>query len=279
MGLDFPASGYALWDLYDKGGPRPEFVLPVLAYESGGAFSTTAKNPGSPNYGLNQINASWLTNHHIALADYLAWPASTQIRKVVTPFLLGLMSDTGPLNSGIQVYQANFVPASLNPRLTKMLKGAVHYAPGLDDVIVAATDPPEPGQHKNDYNSNVGLDGNPKKGIPRKGWITPRDLGEKIADAATASIVKDAIAKTYALRPTEVTQDPVFGAATGPYVASLTSYGGLQPHLPPQGIIQQANLAGSVDRTWVVLGILATTWLVGTTLVRKGYVNAIVRGR
>ena len=265
MSLDFPAVGQALWDLYDKGGPRPEFILPVLYNESQG-FQTTIQNQlGAANYGLNQISLKWLTAHHIALADYLSWPASTQIRRVVTPFILGLINDpqfpTGPLNSGIQVYQANFIPASLSAKAAKATAAlGVHYAPSLDDPIVTKANDPV-----HFYSGNTSLD------VDKKGYITPRDLGIAVSRAADTTAVQSAIAQTYALRPGAVPEDPVHGPTlnNGPLFASTN-------FLLPIGWFPPRTDSGAVN--WPAM--VAVVGLVGVAawgLNREGYLDGVKR--
>ena len=172
MALDFPAAGLALWALYDAGGPRPEYVLPVLWAESN--FSPSVTN--SLGYsGVNQASTTLLQAYGIDPSAYTAWPASQQIAKVVTPFWLAIVKAHGPLNSGTRVYQANFLPATLGvaTELTSILAG--------------------PGGSV--YAANSGLD------YQHTGAIRVSDMAHSVAMAASNPQVQAAIASTYALRP------------------------------------------------------------------------------
>lgn len=186
MSLDQPAAGRALWSIYDSTGIRPEWLIPGLAIESG--LNPSLPNAqGYPYYGINQISGNWLSARGISPSDYLTWTASQQLFTIVKPYMEGEVESFGPLTSGIRVYQANFYPASLK------------YAPGLDDVIVAA---PHAAYEANRYLDTTG-----------KGSITPRDLGVRLEQQVAKSFVQRAIADTYTLRPTETPTDPVFGAS------------------------------------------------------------------
>lgn len=183
MSLDQPASSKALWDIYNATGARPEFVIPVLSFESG-------LNPGSSNSlgysGLNGINSAFLQARGIDPSAYLTWPASQQLEQVVLPYLQGVASIYGGFTSGIRVYQANFYPASLR------------YAKGLDDVIVKSPDPA--------YTYNAIFD------KAKKGWITPRDLGLAIASQLPHAGVQQGIAAAYQYAPQMgPPEDPVYG--------------------------------------------------------------------
>lgn len=186
--MDFPASGQALWTIYDRTGIRPEWLVPVLASESG-LNPAIPNRAGAPYYGINQISGTWLANAGIDVSDYLTWPASRQLEVVVLPYMAAQVQAFGALQSGIRVYQANFYPASLK------------YAPGLGDVIVSSPSPA--------YTANMGLD------VGRKGYITPGDLGAFVGKAAAHTYVQNVIAATYALRPSERETDPVYGLDFG----------------------------------------------------------------
>lgn len=186
MSLDQPAAGNAFWAIYDSTGIRPEWLIPGLAIESG--LNPSLPNAaGYPYYGINQISGNYLAARSIDPQDYLTWTASQQLNTIVKPYMEGQVESFGPLDSGIRVYQANFYPASLR------------YAPGLDDVIVAA---PHAAYEANRYLDTSG-----------KGSITPRDLGVRLSQQVAKSFVQRAIADTYALRPGETPTDPVFGAS------------------------------------------------------------------
>lgn len=189
MPLDFPAAGAELWSLYDAGGPRPEYVLPVLYAESG--FNSGVQNSqGAPQYGINQASAGLISQY--AGTDpqtYMTWPASKQIATVVRGMLLALVAQFGALKSGASVEQANFLPATL-PSVTT-----------LDGVLARFGDAT--------YSDNAQLD------TAQKGTITLGDLATWIGKGASSAAVKSAIAQTYDLRPTETPRDPVLGEDFG----------------------------------------------------------------
>lgn len=181
-GLDFPAMGSALWALYDKGGPRPEYVLPVLYSESG-------FNPGATNsIGCEGINQA--CPFAFSLPDgYTSWTASQQMTGMVTPMFMAIVKKFGPLSSGTRCYQANFLPATLAT------------AKSLTSVLAT--------QGGAVYSANSGLDWS------HKGTITVGDLSHFIAKAASAAAVQSAISQTYAARPSESPNDPVYGTDFG----------------------------------------------------------------
>jgi hypothetical protein len=187
--LDQPASGQAFWDIYDQTGIRPEWLIPVLAFESG--LNPAIPNlTGHPYYGINQIGGTWIANHlGISPDEYLTWPASKQLSLAVLPYMRDIVQRYGPLKSGIRVYQANLGPATLAT------------SPGLDDAIYVAPSP--------EYEANLGFD----TGL--KGKITPRDLGVAVAGQMKHAYVRQAIADAYALRPFEKQTDAVTGNEYG----------------------------------------------------------------
>jgi hypothetical protein len=202
--LDFPASGAALWALFDAGGPRPEYVLPVLYSESG--FDPSVPNhAGYPYYGINQASTSLITAY--AGTDpttYMTWAASEQISTVVSGMFKAIVTSYGPLRSGTRCYQANFLPATLAT------------AHGLGSVL--ATSPSAI------YTANAGFD------TAHKGTITVQDLANFVARAATTAAVQQAIAATYALRPAlGRPHDPVYGEdfPRGVPIVGLAIAGGL----------------------------------------------------
>lgn len=187
------ASFDALWSIYDQTGVRPEYLLPVLYIESG-LDPSIPNRAGYPYYGINQASTSWIAQY--AGTDpqtYLTWPASRQLDTVVRGMLGSLVNTYGPLRSGIRVYQANFLPATLSK------------ATALSDVIAARGDP--------FYGPNAGLDAN------QDGEITLGDLATVVGRAANAAAVQSAIADAYQVRPSESLQDPVFGTDFGRVVA------------------------------------------------------------
>jgi hypothetical protein len=177
MALD-TASFPALWALYDAGGPRPEYVLPVLYSESG--FNPTVIN-SIGCAGVNQACAGLLASLGVTAAEYAAWPASEQITKAVTPYMLA----NSPLHSGTRVYQANFLPATL--RTKKSLSSILTVSP---DAV---------------YEANAGFD------TGHTGVIRLQDLANSIAKSAAQPAVQQAIAAAYALRPGWFPKDPVYG--------------------------------------------------------------------
>ena len=194
MSLDFPASGAALWSLFDRGGPRPEYVL-VMLYRESGFDPSTPNRAGAPYYGLNQAGEDLIAAYAgTDVSTYLTWPASRQLATVVTGWLLDLVRRYGPLRSGIRVEQGNFLPATL-PKATR-----------LEDVITSS-----PSAF---YTSNEVLD--PR----RKGTITLEDLGTFLEGGVSSQAVQRAIADTYALRPGETPRDPVLGEDFAPAIAS-----------------------------------------------------------
>jgi hypothetical protein len=193
--LDFPASGQALWALFDAGGPRPEYVLPPLDLESG--FQPSIPNQaGYPYYGLNQVSGSRLQSMGIDVQDYLTWPASRQLTTVVAPMFLDAVRQFGPLRSATRVYQANFLPATLDK------------VKGLDGILAHQGNRNEWGAG-DVYGANAGLDWS------RKGTITVGDLAHLMGEKAKLPVVQDAIRQTYALRPGETPHDPALGEDFG----------------------------------------------------------------
>ena len=201
-GVALDAASYAaLWQLYDATGVRPEWLLPVLYTESG-------LNPAIPNqagyayYGINQISGTWLAARGIAVADYLTWPASEQIARVVAPYVAEQIGSFGALQSGARVYLANFYPAALATAHT--LTAQIVCAP-------AGGCPPAGTKTASAYCANAGLDAD------RSGCITLGDLAAFMGKAAKASSVRAAIAACYALRPWEGPEsDPALGYDFGP---------------------------------------------------------------
>jgi hypothetical protein len=183
--LDQPATSQALWSIYDQTGIRPEYLLPVLAYESG--LDPSIQNlAGYPYYGINQASTTLISAY--AKTDpqtYLTWPASRQLSTVVSPMLQGIVARYGRLNSGTRVYQANFYPASLAT------------ATSWNSAIVCSPSAA--------YTANVGLD------YKRTGCIRVSDLGHAVSKTASWSSVQQAIATAYQLRPAETPRDPVKG--------------------------------------------------------------------
>jgi hypothetical protein len=173
MGLDAASLG-ELWRIYEETGVLPEYLLPVLYFESG--FDPSIPNrAGEPFYGLNQASADLISAY--AGTDpqtYLTWPASAQLRTVVRGYIKSLVSHYGRIRSGTRLYQANFYPASLES------------ARALDDVIVSAP--------SRAYDANALLDKD------KKGTITVADLARVMTTAASSHAVQSAISATYAAK-------------------------------------------------------------------------------
>lgn len=187
--LDFPATAEALWALFDAGGPRPEYILPVLWSESG--FDPSRPNDqGYPYYGVGQTSGTRLADAGVDPQDFLTWPASQQIARFVAPMFRDIARQYGRIASGARAYQANFLPKTL----------ATSH--GLDSVISRF------GDHY--YGPNHGLD------WQNKGTITVRDLAHFIEKAARDPHVQSAIANTYDVRPGErPPHEPVLGEDFG----------------------------------------------------------------
>jgi hypothetical protein len=185
VALDFPAAGSALWALYDRGGPRPEYVLPMLYAESG--FDPSVQNRGgAAQYGINQASEAAIAQYGPTdVQTYLTWPASQQISTVVSGMLLHWVALYGPLRSGTRVEQANMLPATLPT------------ARALSDVVAQSPSPFYVGNQALDQGS--------------KGAITVGDIAAFVSRAAQSQAVQDAISHTYALRPSESTREPVYG--------------------------------------------------------------------
>ena len=187
--LDEPASALALWALFDAGGPRPEYVLPVLWAESG--FDSGIQNAaGAAQYGLNQASPTLISAYAgTDPATYVTWPASQQIGTVVRGFVLDLVRQYGPLRSATRLEQGNILPASLATAKT------------LSSAVMTFGDPY--------YSGNHNLD------TANKGVVTVADLAAFVRAAAATPNVQAAIATTYQQRPGERPRDPVLGEDFG----------------------------------------------------------------
>lgn len=177
MSLDFPASASALADITAATGIRAEWLLPVLFHESG--FDPAIQNrAGAPYYGLGQNGVDDIQNY--AGTDpqtYMTWPASKQLATVIKGYFSAAVHSAGPLRSGVRVYQAEYLPGTLNS------------AKKLDDVIASASNDPH-----GFYKANAGLDAN------HDGAITLADLATVVAASARQPAVQQAIKDTYAAR-------------------------------------------------------------------------------
>lgn len=207
MSLDQPASSVALWSIYSATGIRPEFLIVVLANESG--LNPAAPNSaGAPQYGIGQNSTALITaKTGMTPVVYMQQLASYQLQKVVLPYFAQYSSPAKPLRSGCAVYQVEYCPASLS------------WAPHLDSIITSPTFHPECS-----YSANAVFD------TAHKGYITVRDLANAIAKQAATTAVKNAIAAAYTNAPFGVgpPQDPVFGNTNSLFTErSLLTMGGI----------------------------------------------------
>ena len=172
-----------LWILFDATGIRPEYLLPVLYYESG--FDPSRPNAqGAPYYGVAQTSGSHLTAIGTTPAAFLAMTAAEQIRLAVAPYF----RDLAPLGigSGARAYQANLLPATLAT------------VRGLAQVVA------QRGSFA--YASNAQLD------VFHQGAITLAGLAVVMGRSAASAPVRAAIARAYALRPAAgPPRNPAFG--------------------------------------------------------------------
>ena len=204
-----------LWNpFFAKTGIRPEWIVPVLASESG-------VNPAKPNaqgypyYGINQISGTYLQARGIDPQTYLTWSASQQLAQIVTGYMQAQIGAFGALQSGTRVYQSNFLPATLKT------------ATSLDSVIATRPAAGCPaGKSSSFYCANQVFDWN------KQGVITVGDLAHYVALSANQSYVKNIIASAYAVAPAGVgpETDPVYGldfpggsgaSYTGPILLAL----------------------------------------------------------
>jgi hypothetical protein len=235
----------AFWAIADATGIRPEYLIPVLGFESG-LDPSVPNGAGAPYYGIGQNYGPSLPTDP---QTYLTWPASRQLSEVVLPYFAGQVRSYGPMASGIRVYQAEFYPASLKT------------ARGLDDVVVRAPSAA--------YESNTVFD------TESKGYITPRDLGAAVRKSLGRSDVRAAIDATYALRPWEWRRDSVYGddfgmlstlpvwaqvglgatAVAGAFVAAWWTTSYLEKHPRALDRFAPKNLLSTFDRGLSSVGL------------------------
>jgi hypothetical protein len=198
------ASSQAFWNIFDATGIRPEFLIPVLSYESG-LNPAVPNSAGAPYFGIGQNAGSFITQQTgLSPEEYLTKPASFQLQNVVLPYFNDVVRKYGPLTSGTRVYMAEFYPASLQ------------YAQGPSDIIVQS-----PSQA---YVDNASFD------PQHKGTITVQDLANVVSSQLSHPAVQNAIAAAYALRPNMgPPQDPVWGSSGGlrftPAVTAAIAFG------------------------------------------------------
>lgn len=194
--LDFPAAAAALWGITAATGIKPEWLLPILSHESG--FNPAVPNSaGAAYYGIGQNGTADIAAYAGVTPDvYLTWPASQQLATVVKGYLSAAVHSYGPLRSGVRVYQAEYLPATLP------------VARKLTDTIASAADDPH-----GFYSANAGLD------VNHDGVITLGDLATIVASEAKKSTVQQAIRDTYAAR------DGATAASTSPMDINEIVYG------------------------------------------------------
>jgi len=115
----------------------PEWVMLLAYLES--RFKTNA-GAGSKYVGLNQLNVAYLPAG-ISASDYVTWPASRQMREVVTPWLVSTWKayfDGKPMGSPGVLYALNIAP------------GRLRFGAGPDAVMYRAP--------SREYTQNANLD-------------------------------------------------------------------------------------------------------------------------
>lgn len=212
LGAVDSAFAAALWNpFYAQTGIRPEWIVPVLAAESG--LNPAVQNQaGYPYYGLNQVSGSYLQGRGIDPSAYLGWSASQQLAAVVTPFMASQIAALGVRpQSGARTYQLNFLPATLRTATTLTSVIATRPAGGCPT-----------GHSSSYYCANAGFD------TARKGYIDVQDLADSVARQAAKPYVRSVIASAYAVAPPGVgpETDPVYGDDFAPgAVARGTNWG------------------------------------------------------
>lgn len=174
MALDDDAL-QALWSIYDATGIRPEYLLPVLYFESG--FNPSLANAaGLPYYGIAQTAASHLAALGTTPADFLALSAGAQIRLAVAPYFRTVVKSYGPVGSATRAAQANFLPATLQS------------VPDLSQVLAHA-------------GTRTFADNARAFGAAGASAIRVADLALTMSKSAAAPAVASATARAYELRP------------------------------------------------------------------------------
>src|SRR4051812_622213 len=192
----------ALWAIYDASGVRPEYLIPVLWFESG--FDPAAKNAaGHPYYGINQIFGGRIPGG-MSPEQWMQQSAATQIAAAVAPYFARAVKSYGPIRSATRAYQANFEPASL-PTARSLHDIIEHRGTRAYAANAAALDP------------------------TRTGAITVGSLAYVMRGTVQAPPVQRAIVRAYVLRPDETPHDPVYGEDFGDplvWVGILAAVGG-----------------------------------------------------
>ena len=178
----------ALWSIFDASGVRPEYLIPVLYFESAGTFSPSIANlAGAPFYGLAQTSAPKLAELGVTPAEFLAMSQGQQIRLAIAPYFARAVRSYGPIRSATRAYQANFEPATL-ARVRSLSQIVDHKGTRAYAANASALDP-------------LGHSA-----------ITLSDLALVMTRAAAAGPVKAATARAYALRPAAApAHEPVYG--------------------------------------------------------------------
>ena len=187
----------ALWSIFDATGIRPEYLLPVLYFESG--FNPALQNrAGAPYYGIAQTSATHLAALGTTPAAYLAMSAGAQIRLAVAPYFKDAIR-VGPIGSATRAEQANFLPATL------------WSVPDLAQVLAVA-------------GSRVFVDNAKAFGAGGASAIRVADIATTMAKSASAPAVVAATARAYQLRPAAgPPKNPVFGTDfVGPAISLAT---------------------------------------------------------
>jgi hypothetical protein len=167
-----------LWQLALATWTPPEFYVAVMLSESG-LDPSRPNASGAPYYGINQVSGDYLRAHGINPSDYLTWPASKQLARVVVPMFKENVRYLGhaPKSPGV-LYGLNFLP------------GRVKERGDSPDTVLA---------DRNDgrwYSQNTSLD------TDNNGKITISDLDEILARLATKSqAYADAYEKLYLMVP------------------------------------------------------------------------------
>jgi hypothetical protein len=176
----------ALWSIFDATAIRPEYLIPVLYFESG--FDPSVPNAaGAPFYGIAQTSGAKLAALGTTPAAFLAMSQGDQIRTAVAPYFASVVQRYGSIRSATRAYQANFEPATLAT------------ARGLGQVL----------EWKG---SRAYADNAAALDAYHHGAITVADLALVMTRAAAAAPVKAAIGRAYILRPTEApARSPVYG--------------------------------------------------------------------
>jgi len=174
----------ALWTLSDRTGVRPEYLIPVLSYESG-LDPSVQNRAGLPYYGIAQTSGAQLAAMGIDPASWLALPASEQIARAVGPYFASAVARYGPIRSATRAYQANLLPATLAT------------ARGLGQIVAL--------RGSAAYEANRQID---RRG---HGAILVDDLAALMGRQLQSAAVESAIARAYVLRPAEQRAPAVYG--------------------------------------------------------------------